>query len=175
MRRLTPLVAAGNRKVPPARGKTGRQMTLPPPRVGHAFSSFSHRLGLAVHGGRGYHSSQLPPPPPPAFRHCGADCLHVVSYFVNRLSSPCRRRPRAWFMGSPRSCAVIGTSPLLLRQRAGLSVNRCDVRGSVQLCAEACGVGHSHTQSETCHGQDVACAHDVAAGPAAWGGAGAGA
>ena len=45
----------------------------------------------------------------------------------------------------------------LVRQLAG-PINHCDARGSVQLCGEACGFDHDvATQSETCHGLDVAC------------------
>ena len=50
-----------------AHGKTGGQMTLPPPRVGFSLLCFSHRLGLAVHGGycrqRAAKTKKVPPPP----------------------------------------------------------------------------------------------------------------
>ena len=94
-------------------------MTLFPPRVGRSSLCLSHRLGLAVHGGPSHHqrADKTKRHPPLPLAACGADRLQVhrnsVSCFVHRLSSPCRRRLRAWSTGSRRSCAVVGTSPLL--------------------------------------------------------------
>ena len=135
-------------------------------------------LLLAPLGTRGARSPRPPPagsqnrktpPPSDLGRRSSNGAPRRCKLLVNRLLSLCRRRSRAWSNGlvaivrSRWHLAIVAH-----RQLAGLSVNRCDVRGSVQLCADACGFDHDvATQSETCHGQDVACVQDGAAEPAA--------
>ena len=116
---------------------------------------FSYRFG---HGRRASHA-----PPSPLSRDCTAPVVRLCS---SAFTSSRAGGGRDTF--SLRACSDCAQS-LLLRQ----PVNRCDIRGSVQLCAEACGFDHDVVaQSKTRHGQDVACVHDVAAGHAAWGGGG---
>ena len=137
-------------------------MTLPPPRVGCSLLCFSHRLGLAVHGRHGHHqraaNTERHPPPSDLGRRSSNGAPRRCKLLVNRLLSPCRRRSRAWSNGLVAIVRSRWHLAMLLRQLAGLSINRCDVCGSVQLCADACGFDHDvATQSETCHGLDVAC------------------